>query len=1399
MHRRALSEYGVEVSIGSSEITLFPLGVTLHNISASLSGASSVDQELSRVFMSKVSAKISYWELLLGVFQISEVQIVDGRLRVEEQDALLYLKQAALEAETSDQEAAKKAAEPWWLEKADEQGSFVRCVKLLNFQIEYFFESENPAAGQEGLGESRSGQFSIRQLDAQLDLSSSYEGNLQIDAGHILVSRPGRTQFPEFAIAGMLKLDGGSLQSQKLEIRSGEHILKGELTSELKVDAQRSVLEGWKYSSRWAGDISVKDLGIALDAPMSSGSIDLAAALEGFIPLGDSRMSSTLHFGGDIKGHDVIWDDLRLGAIHSEVYSDGKHLWLKNIRLLRQDKEVLWGDGKVGLVQDIPISLSLVPQDVSLAEILGVFGSGTDAVDFNFVAGRLKLEGHLSPLKLRLSGHSDIQNVTINPLTRTGKEGLYSSQPLPKGQGELDLSISSRDLIVHRASILFDGPLRPSSSANGTEATVLDIQGRFDYSKQKSGMDLGLSSPNLDLALLEPYFAMPIGGRGGMEVRIAGDFKDRIVTSLSLNMRDVYTENVDLHTVVGEVDFYADHLRWKNMRLWFADGGEIYSARGKLFYKGLGIENVLLSTRKIGFSAMRLLEDIVFVDIPLVMRKADIRCNLKSGELLRPGSWIGDFSLAVQGWKFGKWGVSGTSRFKGKATSDLWSLQDIQITHAGHRVVGLFQVPRRRQLIRQHSTSWLDRFGFDPEESFVAFFQLMSQPGISLPDPYELYSVHPDIYQWMSRYELSGQWEGDLTFTGKLSQPEGKFKLKIGDAVYRSAKLGALVTQATFVGSQLEGNLDYDSGSGIGRFKLDLAEQSLPFDFYLRFKQLDLRPLLVEDFAEDPRNFAYADGEWAFNSSVAHPWKGTGRIELKGINVKYLHKVGSRMEHLRLFSTNRAAFLMKSGGRWSMDPTLDPVWNIRGTQAQFELRLAPSVVPADFRLRGSGRVNMALARSVMEQVDLAQGALHLDFETKGSIFSPSWRLDIEDSHQENGDDQLILGLGKLKPAFKNIQFKASIEDGLVKVDHFSANKGKGGVQVDGVFDLMQNRPSRLQLEFDRTRFMMPLPFLRTLDFEVAGNMVLSGEKRPYQLKGDMRVAKAASIHNGEFVTDVISGLRQASVMAASIDGETQKPMVDMAVRFRADRSILVRNKNMNVVGSGDFVLIGSPTKPNLRGKILVDNGYLFYKHRFDIQVGELVFDHPSKIDPKMNLMAVTNISDYRVGLNITGEASRSNAELLVDPATHPDGTPISPTDAFLLLSTGSLPNRDSQAADEALGVGLSEVLNNVFAQGKVPFEKLSEKVGQDAIRLYPDFTVDENGNTVPQVNAVVKLFDQIEASGRSSTGGRWEVTLEVPVHSQVSVLGSVNQEQTSTGHTSNERSVDLKFRFPVKQ
>ena len=127
-------------------------------------------------------------------------------------------------------------------------------------------------------------------------------------------------------------------------------------------------------------------------------------------------------------------------------------------------------------------------------------------------------------------------------------------------------------------------------------------------------------------------------------------------------------------------------------------------------------------------------------------------------------------------------------------------------------------------------------------------------------------------------------------------------------------------------------------------------------------------------------------------------------------------------------------------------------------------------------------------------------------------------------------------------------------------------------------------------------------------------------------------------------------------------------------------AIRVRNNVADLTGSADLTVRGTLARPVLVGQVEAEEGgtLVYGETEYEIQRALLTFSRLDRIDPLVDLVATSQVKEYEITLNLSGDLGRLNANFSSEP-------PLPDLDVLALLSTGQRLEGGGDLTDRALG------------------------------------------------------------------------------------------------------------------
>ncbi|KLE33934.1 hypothetical protein AAW00_12005 [Aurantiacibacter luteus] len=194
---------------------------------------------------------------------------------------------------------------------------------------------------------------------------------------------------------------------------------------------------------------------------------------------------------------------------------------------------------------------------------------------------------------------------------------------------------------------------------------------------------------------------------------------------------------------------------------------------------------------------------------------------------------------------------------------------------------------------------------------------------------------------------------------------------------------------------------------------------------------------------------------------------------------------------------------------------------------------------------------------------------------------------------------------------------------------------------------------------------------------------------------------------------------------------------------------------------------GTTDDPRLDGNVEVvprQGSYSFAGVRFELTRGEIFFDQNVPIDPRIDLLAETEVDNLSVSVAVRGNASQPDITFSSIPAL--------PEEELLarLLFGGSITNL---SATDALQLGAA-VASLRGGSGVGPINQLRDAIGLDRLRIVPaDPALDRGTAIALGKNFGRRFYVEIitDGAGYSATNGEFRVTSWLNLLATISTIG----------------------------
>ncbi len=207
--------------------------------------------------------------------------------------------------------------------------------------------------------------------------------------------------------------------------------------------------------------------------------------------------------------------------------------------------------------------------------------------------------------------------------------------------------------------------------------------------------------------------------------------------------------------------------------------------------------------------------------------------------------------------------------------------------------------------------------------------------------------------------------------------------------------------------------------------------------------------------------------------------------------------------------------------------------------------------------------------------------------------------------------------------------------------------GGGQVSVSGQVGFGGAVPASFDFSF--TGNSLGLRYPDGLRSTFGASLRLQGTADSHWLTGELLVSKALWTRKYAITSELLSSSDEAVGFSRRASGLKPSPMrLDIAIK--APGTLRLDNNLASLVASADLTLTGSPTEPQLLGRVEIERGQVFFRgNTYDVRKGVAHFSNPREINPVFEIEADTRVRSYRLALQANGTLDRVSTRITSDP------------------------------------------------------------------------------------------------------------------------------------------------------
>lgn len=206
--------------------------------------------------------------------------------------------------------------------------------------------------------------------------------------------------------------------------------------------------------------------------------------------------------------------------------------------------------------------------------------------------------------------------------------------------------------------------------------------------------------------------------------------------------------------------------------------------------------------------------------------------------------------------------------------------------------------------------------------------------------------------------------------------------------------------------------------------------------------------------------------------------------------------------------------------------------------------------------------------------------------------------------------------------------------------------GGGRVSVTGQIGFGGSVPASFDMSF--TGASLGLRYPEGLRSTFGASLRLQGTAESHWLTGNLLVSKAQWTRKYVITSELLSSEAATGFKRASLSLKPSPMHLDISIK--APGTLRLDNNLASLAAKADLSLTGSPTEPQLLGRMEIERGKVFFRgNTYEVRKGVAQFSNPREINPVFDIEADTRMRSYRLTLQANGTLDRVSTRITSDP------------------------------------------------------------------------------------------------------------------------------------------------------
>ena len=527
----------------------------------------------------------------------------------------------------------------------------------------------------------------------------------------------------------------------------------------------------------------------------------------------------------------------------------------------------------------------------------------------------------------------------------------------------------------------------------------------------------------------------------------------------------------------------------------------------------------------------------------------------------------------------------------------------------------------------------------------------------------------------------------DLHASGTAQNPSVNGSVKVDGIEAGGEHIGALLLNA----HTTDGTIYFDAHSNIVNAQLVLAGQVVPRDDFeakaqLSLSHLDINPIMQMANVQGVQGHSIIDGTFNVSGPLKTPklLEGDARISQFSVGVQNLTLASQAPLHASL----RAGIV-----------TLDPL-HIAGQDTTFTAQGTADILgEGDLDMQAQGSVNVKLAQLFNAEI-LSAGKIDFNMNAGGSIKEPDFTGQVKLTDVGLSYQEFPSGISQLNGTLNFNQNRLEFKD-------VNGVSGGGQVKLTGYVTFLQGLYGDLKLTASNVRFRY-LGISTTAD----ANIRMQGTQDNFLVGGNVLVTRFVISPNVDF-----AALAGSGAVAPPPNPTAFGNKIRLDVHITSSPQLDFQNSYAQLAGAVDLRIRGTAEQPSVLGNVTITEGTAtFANTTYQLEHGDIYFTNPVRIEPSIDIDAVTRIEQYDVTIGLHGTAANLQPTFRSEP-------PLPEADVVSLLASGRTQNEQSIYSQEQSAAGVNGTTDALLsgAVNATVSSRIQKLFGVGSVKIDPTY------------------------------------------------------------------------------